>query len=52
MQPLIFLNIYLSVKSCVGDTLGAKEVKGSAGDLLLVVLDGTGGAGGLLAGIV
>jgi len=46
------LNIYLSVKSCVGDTLGAKEVKGSAGDVLLVILDGIGGAGGRLAGIV
>lgn len=47
----MFLNIYLSVRSCVGDTLGAKEAKGSAGDLLLVILDGIGGAG-ILAGIV
>lgn len=32
--------------------MGAREGKGSAGDLLLVALDGTGGAGGFLAGIV
>lgn len=44
--------IYLSVKSGVGDTLGAGQGKGSAGDLLLAALDGTGGAGGFLAGIV
>lgn len=32
--------------------MGAGEGKGSAGDLLLVALDGIGGAGGFLAGIV
>lgn len=49
---LLSLTIYLSVKSWVGDPLGAWEGKGSAGDLLLVALDSTGGAGGFLAGMV